>query len=83
VGVESSQNTRSLDSHKIMKLRTHGVRSLCLGTGLTVPSLVEFSTASLQQASLNQNTDSLSWSHKYKQNKHISLSCGVLSHHIS
>ena len=32
-----------------------GVRRLCLGTWLTVPSLVEFSTGSPEQASFNQN----------------------------
>jgi hypothetical protein len=32
-----------------------GVRHLSLGTWLTIPSLVEFPTVSLEQALLNQN----------------------------
>jgi hypothetical protein len=36
------------DSHRIMLLRTRGVRRLCLETWLTVESLVEFSNGSLE-----------------------------------
>jgi hypothetical protein len=44
---DCSQNTWSLghclcdNSHRIMELRTHVVRCLCLGMWLTIPSLVE------------------------------------------
>ena len=60
VGVESSQNARSLGhcviySHRIMELGLCGVRHLTLGTWLAFPSLVEFSTGSPEQASFNQN----------------------------
>jgi hypothetical protein len=56
VGVESSQNARSLghcvrspDSHRIMD--SH----LILGTWLTFSSLVDFSIGSLEQAPFKQN----------------------------
>ena len=43
------------DSHRSKELGACGVRHLSLGTWSTVPSLVEFSTGSPEQASLIQN----------------------------
>ena len=51
------------DGHRMMELRASGVRCLCQGTYLTVLSLVEFSTGSPEEDSLDQNTDCLLCSH--------------------
>ena len=42
-------------SNRIMDMGLCGIRHLSLGTWLTVPSFVEFSTGSPEQASFNQN----------------------------
>jgi hypothetical protein len=44
-GVQTAYVT---DGHRMMELRAHGVRCLCLGVKFMVPSLVEFSTMSLE-----------------------------------
>jgi hypothetical protein len=63
------------DSHRLWSWGLCGVRHLSLGTWLTVPSLVEFSTGSPEQALFNPNR--LPFTSKPTSGK-ITFYCGVI-----